>query len=98
MLHLACLLTALAASSADEASLSRYRFAQVQMGMPFELTLYAADEATANRAAEASWARIGQLNRILSDYDPDSELSRLSDTAGSGQTVKLSDDLWTVLH
>jgi thiamine biosynthesis lipoprotein len=68
------------------------------MGMTFEVTLYAADEATANRAAEAAFRRIAKLNAILSDYDPSSELSRLSDTAGSGQAVKLSDPLWFVLH
>ena len=33
----------------------------------------------------------------MSDYDPQSELSRLSDTAGSGRAVKVSRDLWNVL-
>ena len=38
----------------------------------------------ANRAATAAFDRIHQLNGIMSDYDPHSELSRLSDTAGRG--------------
>ena len=33
----------------------------------------------------------------MSDYDPDSELSRLSKTAGQGMPVKVSEDLWKVL-
>lgn len=41
---------------------------------------------------------MAELDAILSDYQPESELSRLSRTAGSGQAVPLSDDLWTVLR
>jgi thiamine biosynthesis lipoprotein len=90
-------LATLTALSASDASLERYVYAQLHMGMTFELTLYAADEATANRAAQAAFRRIAELNGILSDYDPHSELSRLCETAGTGQAVKLSDPLWLVL-
>lgn len=67
------------------------------MGMPFSILLYSADPQAANRAAAAAFARIHGLNGVMSDYDPNSELSRLSDTAGSGKAVKVSDDLWIVL-
>lgn len=67
------------------------------MGTDFRIVLYAGDQEVANRAAAAAYVRIAALNRILSDYDPQSELSLLSATAGSGQVVKLSDDLWRVL-
>jgi thiamine biosynthesis lipoprotein len=60
--------------------------------------LYAPDEAAANRAAKAAYARVAELNRVLSDYDAESELSRLSATAGTSKAVRLSDDLWSVLH
>jgi thiamine biosynthesis lipoprotein len=80
-----------------DAPLSRYAYSQVQMGMTFELTLYAAEDEAANRAAAAAFQRVARLNVILSDYDPESELSRLSATAGSGQAVKLSEPLWFVL-
>lgn len=68
------------------------------MGTPFRIVLYAADKSSADAAAEAAFARIKQLNDILSDYDTDSELSRLSQTAGSGKVVKVGDDLWRVLE
>lgn len=80
-------------SSASE----RFEFTEPQMGVPFRLVLYAADRAQAEAAARAAFARIAALNAIMSDYDSDSELSRLSQTSGTGQEVKLSDDLWTVL-
>ncbi len=67
------------------------------MGVPFRIVLYAPDEVPARRAADAAFARIAALNSVLSDYDYDSELSQLSRTSGSGQMIKVSDDLWHVL-
>lgn len=67
------------------------------MGQPIKIILYAPDEPSANRAAEAAFDRIAQLDRVMSDYQPESELSRLSATAGSGRAVPVSDDLWRVL-
>ena len=65
---------------------------------PWKITLYAADETAANHAAAAAYARIEELNRVLSDYDPESELSRLSDTSPSPEPVPVSNDLWNVLE
>ncbi len=67
------------------------------MGLPFRVSLYAADEVTAKAAADAAFARIAVLNGILSDYDPDSELSRLSRSSGQGKVVPVSTTLWKVL-
>jgi thiamine biosynthesis lipoprotein len=75
----------------------RFEFTRPQMGLPFRIVLYAPDEHAAEAAAEAAFARVSQLNAIMSDYDPDSELSRLSHTSGAGRAIKTSDDLWTVL-
>ncbi len=78
-------------------ALNRYTAEERLMGMDFHLTFYAPDEPTANRASKAVFARIKQLNGVLSDYDPESELRRLSATAGSGKDVAVSADLFTVL-
>ena len=67
------------------------------MGVPFRIVLYASSANVASNAAEAAFARVSELNSILSDYESDSELSRLSRTSGSNQEVPLSDDLWRVL-
>ncbi len=83
--------------SAFGQSLQRYEFSHPQMGTVFRITLYASADSTAKNAADAAFRRIDQLNDILSDYKEDSELSRLSASAGSGQYLKLSDDLWHVL-
>ena len=75
----------------------RFEFEQVHMGVPIKLILYAADQPAANQAADAAFERIRQLDLILSDYKPESELSRLSRTSGAGKPTPVSDDLWRVL-
>jgi thiamine biosynthesis lipoprotein len=67
------------------------------MGTVFRIVLYAVSDSVAQQASRAAFQRIDQLNDILSDYKEDSELSRLSATAGSQQPVKVSDELWQVL-
>lgn len=91
------LATGPAAFAADPGSAERYEFTQVHMGVPFKLTLYAPDEASANRAAAAAFGRIEQLNAVFSDYDPGSEAMRLSRQAGTGSAVKVSPELLFVL-
>ena len=75
----------------------RFEFSEPQMGLPFRIVLYAAHKPAAEAAARVAFDRIWQLNAILSDYEDDSELSRLSRTAGSGEAVKVSNELWFVL-
>jgi len=75
----------------------RFEFTRPEMGVPFRIVLYAPNVADAEAAAIAAFARIEQLNDILSDYDTDSELSRLSRTAGEGRAVPVNEDLWFVL-
>lgn len=77
--------------------LDRYEFSQVEMGVPFKALLYAADEAHAKRAAKAAFDHVAELNRILSDYDEQSELSRLSAGAPHAAPVPVSEPLWHVL-
>ena len=67
------------------------------MGTMFRLVLYAPDAETAERAASAAFARIDALNAILSDYDPASELSRLSPRGASTEPLPVSAELFEVL-
>jgi thiamine biosynthesis lipoprotein len=76
--------------------LQRFAYEKAEMGLPFRITLYAADEKSAKAAADAAFERIAQLNEVLSDYDPDSELSRVSRT--HDEEIPVSTDLWIVLE
>jgi thiamine biosynthesis lipoprotein len=66
------------------------------MGTTARLVLYASSEADARAGSDLALARIAELDARLSDYRPDSELSRL--TRGPiGVPVAVSHDLLAVL-
>lgn len=95
----AALATLLLASSmaAADAPLMRFERTELQMGVQFRIVLYAPDEKAAAEAMTAAFARVRELNGILSDYDPESELSRLGKSSPHEKAVPVSDDLWRVL-
>ena len=86
------------ANTTRRISAERFEYTQPHMGLPFRIILYAPDRSTADAAAAAAFRRIQELNDILSDYDMDSELSKLSHSSGEGMAVDLSRDLWAVLE
>src|SRR5437764_14222680 len=73
----------------------RRQYAELHMGMAVRIVVYAADDATARRAARAAYARIAELEDVMSDYRPESEVRRLA--ARAGEPVRVSDDLFVVL-
>lgn len=83
---------------AQAGQLARFEYTQPKMGTSFRIVLYASSAAVADSAAAAAFRRIDELNLIFSDYREDSEVSRLSATAGSGQKVAVSAELWEVLR
>lgn len=74
-----------------------FEFERPEMGSPFRIVIYSSSTNAAQGSANAAFDRIQQLNDIMSDYDSDSEVSRLSQTSGSGTPVRVSPDLWAVL-
>jgi len=84
-------------SAAMAQALERFEFSEPHLGTLVALTLYAPTETVATEAAAAAYARIKVLNRILSDYQDESEVTRLCRTAGSGTAVEVSPELFEVL-
>jgi len=78
-------------------SLQRFEFQQPHMGTLFTITLYAPDEPVAERAVAAAFGRIAALNQMMTDYDPDSELMRLS-RSPVGQPGRVSAELFEILR
>ncbi len=76
---------------------SRFERLHPTMGTRFLLVIYAADAHEAGTALDAASARLDALNASLSDYLPDSEISRLSRAAGDGSWRLVLDDVWEVL-
>ena len=81
----------------ERQALVRFAFSEPHMGTMCNIILYAADEATAQKAAKEAFARIGELDAIMSDYQSDSELMKLCKEAGRGP-VPVSADLFKVLE
>jgi thiamine biosynthesis lipoprotein len=80
-----------------KAQLQRFQAMQPKMGSPFHLVFYADDSATAAILTAKAFALVDSLNRVFSDYDPQSELSRLNRSAGTGLFVPLSAPLYDIL-
>ena len=81
----------------EQPPLERYEFSRAAMGSEFRLLFYTTDAQRAETAASAAFARIASIESVLSDYRSDSEASRLAGTAGTGNAVPVSADLWLVL-
>ena len=94
-LPLATLLASFLAAS--NPACQRYEFTGIEMAVPVRIVVYAPDNDTAKTASQAAFAKFRELNAVMSDYDPTSEVRRLSATSGSGQAMEVRDDLWKVL-
>jgi thiamine biosynthesis lipoprotein len=67
------------------------------MGVPWTITVYADSLDEAREVIQAAFAEVARLEGILSDYDPTSEVSRLSAAAPTATAVPASADLWPLL-
>ena len=83
--------------AAERLPLHRYEYNFVAMGMKYLIVVYAPDQATVTSALEEAEARVHQLDRIMSDYNTESELSQLCEHAAPGEPVTLSPVLYEVL-
>jgi len=89
------LLASLAATETPPAR--RFTAEQIHFGSLVRITVYAGESNQAVHAFQAASARIDDLGRRLSDYNPDSELNTLCRQAGRGP-VWVSDDLFRVIE
>jgi len=82
---------------AGAAGPNRFEAVEPHMGTLVRLVVYAPDAGAARAAFAAGFDRIRELEQILSDYRPDSEVSRLA-TAPAGRPIHVSADLFAVLR
>ncbi len=94
---LICLLTLLAGGSSVAAA-ELFSATQRHMGTDVTIRLVAANQAAADRAFAAAFARVAALEKVMSDYDAESEISRLAQQAPMKKPVAISRDLWNVLR
>jgi thiamine biosynthesis lipoprotein ApbE len=70
----------------NAATQAPYEYQRIIMGAPCRLVIHAADESTADDAAQAVFARMGEIEEALSDWMPESEVRRLPAAAASFPT------------
>ncbi len=80
-----------------ETPLHRVVWEGEEMAAPLRIVCYHALPQHATAACQQAAARIRELNAIFSDYQEDSEVRRLCRTAGTGQAIPVSPDLWELL-
>ena len=81
----------------EPTELTRFTLVEYHMGIDARLVVYATDKLVAEKACEAAFKRIAELDGIMSDYRPKSELMLLC-AKPRGTAVKVSNDLYRVLE
>jgi thiamine biosynthesis lipoprotein len=79
-------------SLVQAADLQLFEAVEPHMGTLFRIKLYAVDALQAKSAFRAAFDRVRDLDAILSDYKPDSELNQISQSP-----IRVSEDLFRVL-
>ena len=92
MLPILILATLASAQPAEQA----FEAVEPHMGTLVRIQLFTVDQQRAREAFRIAFERIAQLDTILSDYQPESELNRLC-RAPAGKSVTVSKDLFRVL-
>jgi thiamine biosynthesis lipoprotein len=88
---------ALMGCAGRQTPLARYEYAQVHMGVQVRLVVYAPTELAAKEACTAAYEKVADLDQVMSDYRPDSDLMRLCAT-GYHRPQRVSGDLFYVLQ
>jgi thiamine biosynthesis lipoprotein len=81
---------------AEPAPLARYEYDEPHMGTKVRIVFYASSPEQAEAGRKAAFAVMKDVDDRMSDYKPDSELSRLSAAAGKGPQP-VSAELFEVL-
>lgn len=90
------IISALAIPFQSKTELTLYRFTEPCMGTTCQINLYSKNKEEASRCADAAFLRVKQLDLIMSDYNPESELRQLCRRSGTGP-VSVGVDLFKVL-
>lgn len=84
-------------NTAHAVSLSRYQGARRCMGVTWTVTVFTETLAEAETVITAALNEVTRLEKVLSDYQPNSELCQLSALAPTKVPKQVSKDLWEVL-
>lgn len=84
-------------SDAEAQSPTRYEFTDKKMGTTFKITFYTTDDSIARAASEQAFRHVDRLNNILSDYESESNLNKLSARSGTCRFLQADSTLFRVI-
>lgn len=79
------------------AQFQKYIYETQRMGSPFQITISCADSTGISKAVKRAFQLASQLEGILSDYQPNSELSQLNRLAGTGKFYPINEAFRAIL-
>lgn len=79
------------------AQFQKYTYETQRMGSPFQITISCADSTGISKAVKRAFQLASQLEGILSDYQPNSELSQLNRLAGTGKFYPINEAFRAIL-
>jgi len=82
---------------AQSQTLKKYSFIESKLGTEFRLVFYAHDSIQADSIQRLVYDKIDELNMIFSDYEYDSEASRLSRLSSADTLITVSKEIHTLL-
>ena len=91
-----CLLSADATPARTTGPVLRFEKSEEAMGSSFSVVLYGTDRGQLEIAADRALDEVHRLDRLLSNYRPDSEWSRMNRDAAD-RPVRLSPELYDLL-
>ena len=78
------------------AQLKRFQFSETRMGSPFNLIFYHTDSVEAVSIAKECFLMVDSLNKIFSDYSPESEVGKLA-LQQDLTDIAVSDELFSMI-
>ncbi len=81
-----------------KSEISGYEVEFPALGTLVSIKVFSSDEALVTEAIRAAELRTHELENILTDYDPESETSQLTELAARNEFVTVSPELWKVLQ
>lgn len=77
--------------------LKKFQFEEKKMGSAFQLIFYDSDSIHAVNLSKIAFLIVDSLNNSFSDYLTNSEIAKINNSAGNGQSINISKDLENIL-
>lgn len=84
-------------SAAKPAPEAKWVFSGQAMGTVVQLTMWHDDEAAAGRAAQEAFEEMQRLDRLMTTWLPDSDVSRINSAAGTA-AIQVSEETFAVIE